>query len=424
MTEAPLLTRYVRKEPPRPPFWRRHGLKIAAAAAPVLLLTLATILGASLSLPLGQPNPAHNDPKMTWLRGAYGVPTLGPEGDDQRGEILAAAVDADLDFIVTVDKDRARASSSPAPSLTVLPAAERDVGPGNLLFLGDDALADPALFPGDRQTRRPFAVASHPNTLDVDWDLRALDPTMSANIDARIADSFERFGLDILNARQQPQDERVFPFLAYAWASWMWLFNERHALLLFYDRPQEIIALWDNMSKPADLPIVGLCAADTSALGLPHPLTLDAIGTYVVLDAPPPDNPDARRRAILDAITRGNTYCALDLLARAQGFSFTATITGQKHQMGSRLDLDGEALFEIVAPEIPGVDARISLFRDGTLHALRAGRRASVTVSTPGVYRVEVDLNVDKPASGDTWITWLYSNPIILTRPSQDRAAP
>jgi hypothetical protein len=110
---------------------------------------------------------------------------------------------------------------------------------------------------------------------------------------------------------------------------------------------------------------------------------------------------EADVRAALEA---GRAYVSFDWLGDPTGFNFQGVRGGKVHEMGSELPA-GELTLRAVAP-LPG---RFRLIRDGKEAHQVLGRTFEHTVSEPGIYRLEVWLNLpDGPQ------IWILSNPIYV----------
>lgn len=130
--------------------------------------------------------------------------------------------------------------------------------------------------------------------------------------------------------------------------------------------------------------------------------------THLMLDAALPGDVDEARRLVYAAIRAGHCYLAMDSLAPARGFAFTATAAGRQDRliMG---DQGPTGAWELRA-ELPSPAAELRLIKDGRpLVTTRRSTELSLAITDPGVYRVEA---TRRHAGRDR--TWIMSNPIYL----------
>jgi hypothetical protein len=108
---------------------------------------------------------------------------------------------------------------------------------------------------------------------------------------------------------------------------------------------------------------------------------------------------------VRQALVEGRAYVAFDWIADPTGFVFRADHHSDTWPIGS--DVPFAAGLELKA-EAP-LEGRFKLFRNGKLIAEQNGPALSYSVDKPGVYRVEVWLNV----AGEHR-PWILTNPIYV----------
>ncbi len=103
----------------------------------------------------------------------------------------------------------------------------------------------------------------------------------------------------------------------------------------------------------------------------------------------------------------GHVFIAFESLAPARGFSFSAeTQSGFAGLMGDEVPLQKTLRLQVVTPR-PG---RIHFMRNGeAVGPPVTGESATMPVKQAGNYRVRVDLHI-----GGRWVPWIYSNPIRI----------
>lgn len=130
----------------------------------------------------------------------------------------------------------------------------------------------------------------------------------------------------------------------------------------------------------------------------PYENALRHVGTHLLLREQTQDE-------VWDALANGRAYVAFDWLCDAAGFDFAAVTPKQRFEMGSQSALVDGMKFRGQAPHA----GRWKLICNGTVIKESDGDSFEYGVEEPGVYRVEVWLEVAgemKP--------WILSNPIYI----------
>lgn len=107
-------------------------------------------------------------------------------------------------------------------------------------------------------------------------------------------------------------------------------------------------------------------------------------------------------RACLEA---GRVYVSFDWISDPTGFNFQATSGDKIFEMGSDVKLAADLKLRSVSP----LPARFRLIRDGKEVHSALGRKFEYAVGSPGIYRLEVWVNL---AAGPQ--IWILSNPIYV----------
>ena len=175
----------------------------------------------------------------------------------------------------------------------------------------------------------------------------------------------------------------------------------------------ETLRKWDEVAQ--ERRVVGIGSTDAHAKPLPifrfikvfpYRYLFQTIRTHVLLNAPLPIQsvPDSKQ-LVYDALKTGHCFIAHDLLADSTGFTFIAEQKGNPDT--PHLLMGDEAIFRsgtelfVSLPE----PAKIRFIQNGRAIRNVAGKSARLPIHQPGVYRVEAYYN-DRP--------WIYSNPIFL----------
>jgi Predicted metal-dependent phosphoesterases (PHP family) len=130
----------------------------------------------------------------------------------------------------------------------------------------------------------------------------------------------------------------------------------------------------------------------------PYENSLRHVGTHLLMT-------ELGQPAVWEALERGRAFVAFDWIADATGFQFAAVAGKARHEMGSRVALAPDLRLIGQSP----LPARWKLIKNGKLHLEIAGDVFDVPVTEPGIYRVELSLDV----AGEER-TWILSNPTYI----------
>jgi hypothetical protein len=183
--------------------------------------------------------------------------------------------------------------------------------------------------------------------------------------------------------------------------------------------PDWLLAHWDEQAERR--PFAGLGASDNHAKRLwpfrrrywPHREIIGRLVNRVRLDAPLPADGRQAARQLMAALLAGRCLFAREELAASQGFDFRAEIsptgpTRQTGQTGPTTLRPGDT-----APLAPGtrlvvespVEAELRICRLGRAVASAAGRRLEFAPAEPGAWRAEARLGGK---------AWCFSNHVRL----------
>ena len=108
---------------------------------------------------------------------------------------------------------------------------------------------------------------------------------------------------------------------------------------------------------------------------------------------------------ILDSLRAGRVFIAFDMIADSSSFRWFVTDKSASAVMGESQAVSNETLLHALSP----VPCRFTVVRDGHAIQRQEGRALHWPPPGPGKYRVEAELKVR-----DTWVPWVYANPIEL----------
>ena len=195
----------------------------------------------------------------------------------------------------------------------------------------------------------------------------------------------------------------------------------------FYERPNESLQKWDDLTATRNLKLVAIAGADAHAnIGFsllvdgagkkflqvrldPYERSFRLVRNHVLLEKPPGTPEPLDTQLLLSALRSGHCYISFDLLADATGFQFAAENRVEKKIMGDEIGLEDGVRLTVKTP----VASRIRLIRDGRVVQEKEGARSQeFPVDQRGVYRVEAYLpQLGKSLSDKPWI---ISNPIYV----------
>ncbi|MGE3488470.1 MAG: hypothetical protein AB7N29_00585 [Vicinamibacterales bacterium] len=394
-----------------------------------VLVTILVVAAIATALMLVLPPAGDEAPPLTGgaptVRGAYHIHSNRSDGSGTVDEIAEAARRAGLQFIILTDHgDGVRPPDAPQyrHGVLVIDAVELNTSGGHLVALGLPAAPYPlAGTPVDvlEDVHRlgGFGMAAHPDSARPSLQWQAWD----APID----------GLEWINADSSWRDD---PGGALGRAMMGYWFRPAEAVATLLDRPETLIARWDQMTAARPLPALAAADAharislrdpgaddDTSPLQLPVPgyeVVFRAFSNHVILDAPLSGDGSADAAAVLGAIRRGATFTVVDALATPGGLEFTAanavrTLGG----IGDTIPLEGDVTLRARISAPPGTVLR--LLRDGVVVREIEGAGLTWPAGDAGVYRVEAHV---AGAPGTPPVPWIFSNPIRVGLPHADAA--
>jgi hypothetical protein len=232
-------------------------------------------------------------------------------------------------------------------------------------------------------------------------------------------DSFE--GIEVWNDDVQLR-HGGFQFLV---TLLMYPVNPELALTRLAKRPTPELKKWDELLKTRH--VVGMCGSDAhEAIPLggsrlwkfPKYSTVFRISRQHVLlaSAAEPGKPAPRSSdAILDALRKGHTFCAVDSLAPASGFQEQVSSGAVTAGQGDTAPYDAKALpkLRIILPATPSKPL-IKIYKDGEPWSESSDQTLEKEIASPGVYRTEVWLRQPGLTGWNRWTPWIIANPIYV----------
>jgi hypothetical protein len=386
--------------------------KVLAASFFALFLIVAGILleGLLVKLP--------NLPKCRVAServGVIHVHTRASDGSGTVAEVMAAAERDNLSFVAITDHNVAMTESDIAedpPDFPLISGEELGTSAGHFLALG---IPPSWVEPKTKDDRELLAAARaagafrilahpfHPHTPWTDWKTTDFD------------------GMEIWNEDATWRQNNIFGLLN---ALVLYPENDQLALVRLARTPEENFAKWDELTQQR--PVAGICAADTHARirlafgkdwHFPgYEPSLKVAREHVLLS---PDagggNPSLASAAeIVEALKEGHSYCGLDSLYPADGFSFHISNANTTGGPGDVLHWTGTARLQISVPAGASLPL-IKVFRDGRKIDEEQTRTIDQAIPGPGRYRTEVYLRQPGVTGWRRWTLWVFTNPVYVT---------
>jgi len=350
--------------------------------------------------------------------GVIHVHTSASCGSGSLPQVIASAKDANLSFLAITDHNLALSDSEVAaadpPEFAVIDGEEVSTASGHFLALGisgnrwnrGTSFATRSLMASTRQAGAVNFIA-HPYGLRdrwTDWGASDYD------------------GIEIFNDDAVWRKNKVFDI---AIAALLYPVNSRLALLRLARTPNENFAKWDQLLKQR--PVAGICGSDAHANVIVNRMTIAKFPSYlsvfslarqhVLLPNQPGVDPDrAGADAILTAIKSGNSFCAVDALYPADGFTQNITTPTKTAGPGNSIEWTQEEVLHVKVP--PGADRpMIRVLKDGQEIAKQETQSLDLPIPGPGHYRTEAYLRQPGLTGWRRWTLWIFSNPVTVTPP-------
>ena len=342
---------------------------------------------------------------MRDLKGCLHVHSTLSDGDDTIDEILAAARDSGLDFVVLTDHcpvpESARGLEGWHDGVLLAVGVEVKAGLQHCVALGvhdlngtDDVAAHERLERIKRDGGLVFVA--HPSAVRKPLFRTGAPPWTDWSLD-----SFD--GIEIWPyLHDWIRDLRLTNFLSHYRHPDRWISGPEAAIL----------ERWDTLGRRRR--VVGIGALDNHARRVPfrrfgpallnifpHRMAFQTVRTHVLADQPLSGEGQADVAQLYELLAQGRCYVSYDLLADATGFRFEGQRHGERVRMGDEVPAGAPVELRADAP----ADATLRLLHDGKPIAAAEGRHLAAQAAEPGVYRVEARLG-GRP--------WVFSNPIYL----------
>jgi hypothetical protein len=396
--------------PVRVPRKRSHRI-LAVVLSSLILVVLGILLeGLLVKLPIN----SKGEPTGERV-GVIHVHTRASDGSGTVEQVMKAAEQAHLSFIAITDHNVAMTNTDLAedpPDLPIISGEEVGTTAGHFLALG---LPPSWVAPNTKNDRELLAAARavgafrvlahpfHPHTPWTDWQTSDFD------------------GMEIWNEDAAWRQNNIFDLMD---SLLLYSVNNQLAFVRLARTPDDNFAKWDELLQQR--PVVGICAADAHArirLAFGHDLhfpgyisSLKVARQHVLLGPNAGEGDPSRATAgeILDALRQGHSFCALDSLYPASGFSFRVSSAAASGGPGDTLRWAGPGNVQVTVPRGASLPL-IKVFRDGREFAEERAWSVNVPITSPGRYRTEVFLRQPGVTGFGRWTLWAFTNPVYVT---------
>jgi hypothetical protein len=340
-------------------------------------------------------------------RGIVHCHSTHSDGTGTIEEIMAAANDVGLDFVLLTDHDKLKAASEERWHESALLICGAEIAPpegnhyivfGEGKFKGIDKLnaKKPQEIIDAVNEQKWAGFIAHPDHMGA----KRLD-IPARKWDAWDVDGYTGMGLWDLMTDWQSQFDREEAKLEVYNEFERWLSGPR----------LETLKRWDELN--AKRKVVGIGEVnnhryrkelDGKTLEIfPYDVAFRTVTNHVLLDRPLDKDYAKARKQIIDGIRHGAFYVSFDFWDDPTEFSFEIDNGESVAGMGDTIEL-GEEKTELVAafPE----EGLLNVYHNGTSILEEQGDEILIEITEPGVYRVEAMRND---------IVWVLSNPVFVT---------
>jgi hypothetical protein len=349
--------------------------------------------------------------------GVIHVHTNASCGSGTLSQVISAAKEADLSFLAITDHNLtlsdAEVAAADPPEFAVIDGEEVSTAAGHYLALG---VSDSRWTRGPGYDTRALMASSRAhgavNFIAHPYGLRDL----WSDWGAKDYDGIEIFNDDAIWRKNKVIDIAI--------AALLYPVNSRLALLRLARTPNENFAKWDELL--AERPVAGTCGSDAHANVLVNGVSIAHFPSYlsvfslarqhVLLPDVAGQDPDkAGADAILAAIKSGNSFCAVDALAPADGFTQTVSSATASAGPGNAIPWREGEVLHVKVPSVTNA-AVIRVLRDGHEIARQETQSLDLPIPGPGRYRTEAYLRQPGLTGWRRWTLWIFANPVYVTR--------
>lgn len=392
----------------------------------VLLSTIYLIYGLAisqldLSLPMKRDQQLIN--KNFDYKGVINVHSQEGDGEGTVPEILKAAYEANLDFIIFTESSSFETQTSNdryEENLLVLNGREYSYLKSRLILIDPEldytqikSAGDAHLFLSDylEKNRQGFVLLKHPTKSGYEWE-----GEFAKGIDA----------IEIISLRSHWRESWDLSKWNFISSLLMYPFNPEYAFFNIYQVPKRNLKMWNEIAL--ERPIIGLIGSDAKSklkifrnkfLRFPSYKQLFQLSSnHIVLNSELTGQLKSDSKKVFSALTEGQFYFSLDFLGAPEGFNFFAKTKSELitpfvlpviSPMGSTIPLKNNELC-FTKPDLELKNASASIFLNGK-PIFKSNESSCFKIKEPGNYNLVYYLKVHRPwPFKSRTVPWIYSN--------------
>ena len=335
--------------------------------------------------------------------------SLGGHSTGTFTELIDAARSNDLDFVIMTEHPQAEFDTA-AMTLSGIHAGVLFVNGNEVATADGDRLL---LIPAPPNANERYTTKDFIEQQKMNQGLAfAAYPTESTTWQSNSVDGVEIYNL-FTNTKKI---NRLVTFF-----DGLWSYRAYADLMFanFFARPTEDLKRWDDAVVSSNRRLVavggndahsnvGFGLADSSGKQIagvkldPYERSFRIVRTHVLI----PKDKLLTRESLLEALALGHCYVSFDIFGDATGFDFR--LVQNSGVMGDEIAYLQPLELTAKAP----LASRFVLLRNGAAVNQSSGSAVRFSVTSPGIYRIEVYLDsLPPPATGKPWI---ISNPIYV----------
>lgn len=385
-----------------------------------LLWLCLGLLSLRFQLPVPSVKNRNFKHSLSEMVGSVHFHTLQSDGSGTSAQIIEAAQEANLDFIIATDHANGTGEKI-AESEVPYNSSNASHHPKSLLLFSESEIGTEE---GHYLKIDGMKIIAHPFDPFIPW--KNAEP------------GAEYDGIEIVNGASLAHDgiKKIFPAL---WALLFYPFNPNYSFLSIYENPVRELKFWDELNEKKKM--AGFVATDAHAninlwqergwrIKFPSYAALfKTMKMHLVTIGNLRELPFSKAKKLLyNNLVQGKAYFAIDLLLDSSGFLFELWRTQKgrgkkdrkiemKAEMGETVKLrKGEKSFTkaLLGIQIPSVPKEIRLLRNGETIATTNSEGLEFEINEAGVYRTEVYLTIKNIFGMKRKVLWIGSNPIVV----------
>ncbi|MGZ3802684.1 MAG: hypothetical protein ACXVB4_00610 [Pseudobdellovibrionaceae bacterium] len=367
---------------------------------------------------------SENPPGYYDYRGIINVHSDISIGSSSSLEIASEAKLADLDFLILTDLNAFENNvhnDSYSQNILFLTGGKYSYLDSRLIFYSANKylvganLGEAQIRFADMLTQKEggnkdsLSILAHPYKLGFSWT-GDLPPGLD--------------GIEVINIKSLSVQAWQHSKASVIWSFLIYPFNPGFSLARLFLEPTEELALLDKTTQHQK--IFAFAGAEASARAIPlanylirfpsYQRNFEIASNHVLLSSELTGNLNTDRQKIFSALKKGQFYLAFDALGDPKGFVTTLEDKGRSYPMGSQARFSKGMVLNIALPGPPQNFFEIIVYRNGERFKTINTAEATVPITEPGIYRVQVRIAVSMPLpDANRWISWIYSNPFFIS---------